>query len=232
MARAYILWDNITRGTQISCPHIERSCTAAFYADRKLGVSEMVATAASAIHIFTGNNIAPKGDLASRSLHIRLAVDRPTRKTEPSSTRTRSGGPDDNRAEILAGLLHDPARQPDAQGAARCAMPNPIQDVVAHRSDRPLSTPPNSMAKPSISRSCSSKQRRTRKNQLARRGAEGDERRQWLGTFKAIDVADLINDDQTNPHSQILRAFLFGEQPPAFRASAQWRRQKTEAICR
>ena len=71
----YILWDNIARGTRISCPHIERSCTAAYYADRKLGVSEMVATAASTIHLFTGNNIAPSGDLASRSLEIRLQVD-------------------------------------------------------------------------------------------------------------------------------------------------------------
>jgi hypothetical protein len=67
----YILWDNIARGTQISCPHIEKSCTAAYYSDRKLGVSEMVATAASTIHFFTGNNIGPKGDLASRSLEIR-----------------------------------------------------------------------------------------------------------------------------------------------------------------
>jgi hypothetical protein len=50
----YISWDNIARGTQISCPHIEKSCTAAYYADRKLGVSEMVATAASTIHLFTG----------------------------------------------------------------------------------------------------------------------------------------------------------------------------------
>jgi hypothetical protein len=72
----YILWDNIARGTRISCPHIERSCTAAYYADRKLGVSEMVATAASTIHLFNGNNIAPSGDLASRSLEIRLEVDR------------------------------------------------------------------------------------------------------------------------------------------------------------
>ena len=39
----YILWDNIARGTKISCPHIEKSCTSAYYADRKLGVSEMVA---------------------------------------------------------------------------------------------------------------------------------------------------------------------------------------------
>lgn len=66
----YILWDNIPRGLAISCPHIERSCTAAFYADRKLGVSEMVATAAATIHLFTGNNITPRGDLTSRSLNI------------------------------------------------------------------------------------------------------------------------------------------------------------------
>jgi hypothetical protein len=72
----YILWDNIARGTQISCPHIENSCTSAYYSDRKLGVSEMVCTAASTIHLFTGTNIGAKGDLASRSLHIRLDVDR------------------------------------------------------------------------------------------------------------------------------------------------------------
>src|SRR4029078_933899 len=72
----YILWDNIPRGLQISCPHIERSCTAAYYSDRRLGVSEMVATAASTIHLFTGNNIGPRSDLASRSLGVRLDVDR------------------------------------------------------------------------------------------------------------------------------------------------------------
>jgi len=81
----YILWDNIARGTQISCPHIEKSCTAAYYSDRKLGVSEMVCTAASTIHLFTGNNIGPRGDLASRSLHIRLDVDRvdPGKNVDP-----------------------------------------------------------------------------------------------------------------------------------------------------
>jgi hypothetical protein len=73
---AYILWDNIARGTQIGCPHIEKSCTAAYYADRKLGVSEMVLTAAASIQLFTGNNIAPKGDLASRSLQVRRDVHR------------------------------------------------------------------------------------------------------------------------------------------------------------
>ena len=75
-ALPFIIWDNIPRGSQISCPHIERSCTTALYTDRKLGVSEMVATSASTIHMFNGNNIGPKGDLASRSLKVHLEVDR------------------------------------------------------------------------------------------------------------------------------------------------------------
>jgi hypothetical protein len=100
----YILWDNIPRGAQITCPHIEKSCTAAYYADRKLGVSQMVATAASTIHFFTGNNIGPRGDLASRSLHIRLEVNR----TDPENRRFRHPDPiawtKKHRAEILRAL--------------------------------------------------------------------------------------------------------------------------------
>jgi hypothetical protein len=98
----YILWDNIARGTQISCAHIEKSCTAAYYADRKLGVSEMVATAASTIHLFTGNNIGPRGDLSSRSLEIRLDLDR----YDPENRQFEHPDPiewtDNMRAEILS----------------------------------------------------------------------------------------------------------------------------------
>jgi hypothetical protein len=72
----YIAWDNIDRGTHINCPHIQRALTTETYADRKLGVSETIATAASAIHVFTGNNIRPRGDLASRSLTVELTIDR------------------------------------------------------------------------------------------------------------------------------------------------------------
>jgi hypothetical protein len=86
---SYILWDNIKRGAQITCAHIERSCTSAYYADRKLGVSETVATAAATIHLFTGNNIAPKGDLASRSLTVR-PKDRTTRTKKTRRSPTRS----------------------------------------------------------------------------------------------------------------------------------------------
>jgi hypothetical protein len=100
----YILWDNIPRGTQIGCPHIERSCTAAYYADRKLGVSEMVATAASTIHFFTGNNVGVKGDLASRSLHIRLDVDRVDPENRAFKHPDPIGWTENHRANILAGL--------------------------------------------------------------------------------------------------------------------------------
>ncbi len=101
---AYILWDNIPRGTQISCPHIERSCTTALYADRKLGFTEAIIVAAATIHIFTGNNIGPKGDLASRDLHIRLDVDRPDPENRPFKHPDPIGWTEDHRGEVLRAL--------------------------------------------------------------------------------------------------------------------------------
>jgi hypothetical protein len=101
---SYILWDNIPRGTQISCPHIEKSCTAAYYSDRRLGVSEMVATAASTIHFFTGNNIGPRGDLASRSLSARLEADRADPENREYKHPDVVGWTENNRAEILKAL--------------------------------------------------------------------------------------------------------------------------------
>jgi hypothetical protein len=100
----YILWDNIPRGTQVSCPHIERSCTTALYADRKLGVSEAVITAASTINLFTGNNIGVKGDLASRSLHIRLDVDRADPENRNFKHPDPVGWTESHRGKILRAL--------------------------------------------------------------------------------------------------------------------------------
>jgi hypothetical protein len=99
-----IVWDNIPRGSQISCAHIEKSCTSEFYSDRKLGVSETIAASAATIHFFTGNNIAPRGDLASRSLCARLTVDRP----DPENRDFRHPDPiawtEAHRGKILASL--------------------------------------------------------------------------------------------------------------------------------
>jgi hypothetical protein len=74
---AYIVWDNIEKGSQISSRCIEMALTSGYYEDRKLGTNQMANAASSAIHFFTGNNIGAKGDLASRDLKIRLEVDRP-----------------------------------------------------------------------------------------------------------------------------------------------------------
>jgi hypothetical protein len=100
----YVLWDNIARGVQISCSHVEKSCTSAFYSDRRLGVSEMVTTAASTIHLFTGNNIGPKGDLASRSLRVRLVTDRPDPENRDFKHTDPVGWTETHRIEILRAL--------------------------------------------------------------------------------------------------------------------------------
>ena len=128
---AYILWDNIPRGLQITCPHIERSCTAAYYSDRRLGATEIATAAASSVHIFTGNNIGAKGDMASRSLHIRLTVDR----ADPENRKFIHPDPIEwtasHRAEIMAALYTILLRQSAAQGAPRRGGQNPLQAVVA-----------------------------------------------------------------------------------------------------
>jgi Ni2+-binding GTPase involved in maturation of urease and hydrogenase len=62
---AALVWDNIARGATISCPHIEAALTASEISDRVLGVSRVETVPASTIQIFTGNSIAPRGDMAS-----------------------------------------------------------------------------------------------------------------------------------------------------------------------
>jgi hypothetical protein len=103
-ALPYIVWDNIPRGFQISCAHIEKSCTSESYSDRVLGVSETVTTSAATIHFFTGNNIGPRGDLSSRSLVTRLDVNRP----DPENREFKHPDPiawtEAHRGEILNAL--------------------------------------------------------------------------------------------------------------------------------
>jgi hypothetical protein len=117
-----IIWDNIPRGSQISCPHIEKSCTSEFLSDRKLGVSERVAASCASIHMFTGNNIGPMGDLSSRSLDIPLEVDRPDPENRDFVHADPIGWTRDNRGKILKALytclLANPAIRPGWNGKA------------------------------------------------------------------------------------------------------------------
>ena len=74
---AALVWDNIARGSSLSCPHIEAALTAPETSDRVLGVSRVEAVPSTTVHIFTGNAITPRGDMASRSFMLGLNVDRP-----------------------------------------------------------------------------------------------------------------------------------------------------------
>jgi hypothetical protein len=74
---ACLAWDNISRGSAISCPHIEAALTASEISDRVLGVSLVETVPSTTVQIFTGNSITPRGDMASRSLMLALQVNRP-----------------------------------------------------------------------------------------------------------------------------------------------------------
>ena len=74
---AAVNWDNIPRGEALSCPYVEAALTAATISDRVLGVSRRELVPATTVQSFTGNNILPRGDLASRTLLVELASERP-----------------------------------------------------------------------------------------------------------------------------------------------------------
>jgi hypothetical protein len=112
----FLVWDNLARGAAISCPQIEKALTSPTYQDRILQFSEFKTVPAYTVIGFTGNNILPKGDMASRSLTCRLLVDRPN----PENRLFRHPGPigwtEDHRGDILAALytviLGNPRRSP------------------------------------------------------------------------------------------------------------------------
>jgi hypothetical protein len=101
---ALLVWDNIPRGAAISCASIEKALTAETYKDRILGVSETRTVPASTIQVFTGNNIAPRGDMASRSLQARLSVDRPDPENRTFKHPDPIAWTEANRGRILAAL--------------------------------------------------------------------------------------------------------------------------------
>jgi phage/plasmid primase-like uncharacterized protein len=101
---ACIAWDNIALGSKITCPHVERSCTTEYYSDRRLGFSETVITSARAVHVFNGNNIAPRGDLSSRSLIVQLDTQRPDPENRRFNHPDPIGWTRDNRGRIMRSL--------------------------------------------------------------------------------------------------------------------------------
>jgi hypothetical protein len=112
-----IIWDNIKNGSTISSATLEKVCTAESYSDRLLGASPFVVAQAYTIQALTGNNIQPRGDLASRCLHARLAVDRPDPQNRTFVHEDPLQWTRDHRGAILRALytilLGNPQLDPD-----------------------------------------------------------------------------------------------------------------------
>jgi hypothetical protein len=112
----FLVWDNLARGAAISCPQIEKALTSLSYQDRILQFSEFKTVPAYTVMGFTGNNVSPKGDMASRSLTCRLTVNRPDPENRTFRHPDPIGWTEDHRGEILAALytllLGNPRRNP------------------------------------------------------------------------------------------------------------------------
>jgi hypothetical protein len=116
---ACLAWDNISRGSAISCPHIEAALTASEISDRVLGLSHVETVPSTTVQIFTGNSIAPRGDMASRSFMLALNVDRPDPENRAFTHADPLAWTKINRAKIVralytllvAGALNRPQRQ-------------------------------------------------------------------------------------------------------------------------
>jgi hypothetical protein len=98
---AALVWDNIARGANISCPHIEAALTSPEISDRVLGVSCVETVPATTVQIFTGNSIAPRGDMASRSFIVSLNVNRPDPENRAFTHADPSAWTQANREKIL-----------------------------------------------------------------------------------------------------------------------------------
>ena len=216
----YILWDNIARGTNISCPHIEKSCTAAYYADRKLGVSQMVCTAASTIHLFTGNNIGARGDLASRSLTVRLDVDRVDPENRPFEHPDPIGWTEKHRAEILAALytilLGNPQLKAprDAEGKTRFKMwwrlVGSAVENAAKFAGQELDFQKLFIA-----------QEEDEEESASLADVLNVLVKTWPDQLTASDVAGIINNPEPNEDEQTLRDYLLPGAQPNHRFSAK-----------
>ena len=116
---ACLAWDNIARGSAISCPHIEASLTAPEISDRVLGVSRVETVPSTTVQIFTGNSITPRGDMASRSLMLALRVNRPDPENRAFAHADPLAWTQANRRKIvralytllIAGALNRPKQQ-------------------------------------------------------------------------------------------------------------------------
>ncbi len=101
---AFLVFDNIAAGSTLTCPVVEEMLTATEMEDRDLGESRRDRASCATIPAFTGNNILPQGDLASRSLEARINVDRPDPENRAFKHPDPFGWTLDHRRQIIKAL--------------------------------------------------------------------------------------------------------------------------------
>jgi hypothetical protein len=82
----------------------ERASTSETYSDRVLGETKTLIAPTYTIHGFTGNNIGPKSDQASRSLEARLSTGGPDPENREFKHPDPIGWTQDHRGQILGAL--------------------------------------------------------------------------------------------------------------------------------
>lgn len=102
-----IRFDNLSNGFKFRSPGLCIFLTAPIYSDRKLGVSEAPTVPNRAVVIATGNNVTPAGDLARRSLVIRMDANMPSNRLRQREFKIDDihGYVLEHRAELLAAAL-------------------------------------------------------------------------------------------------------------------------------
>ncbi len=218
---AAMVFDNIPLGAAITCPTIEKILTAESFSDRILGQTAIVTVPAFTVLTLTGNNIAPKGDLASRSLMARLDVDRPDPENRPFKHSDPIAWTLSNRGQILRALyvilLGNPQLRTPKEPRTRFKrwwhlVGSAVEHAAACQVEDEQALPKN--------------ERKATPLDFVRLFAdiEGDDEEtasladvldilsaRWpVASFKASEVADLVNHptfDQ-EPHSATLREFF------------------------
>jgi hypothetical protein len=72
---SFVLFDNLPDGRPFSSDEVAKLLTSETYSNRVLGVNKMLTAASNVFVGFTGNNITPADDFASRVLQIELKPD-------------------------------------------------------------------------------------------------------------------------------------------------------------
>jgi hypothetical protein len=130
-----VLYDNMPEGQSFNSNHLAAVLTSEEMRDRVLGVTGMGGGATNILFMFTGNNIAPAGDSASRFLTVVLDANTadPDRR---KFSRNLKAWIEDNRAEVLRNALIIIAGFAQAADlAALLEMGAPVEDAPSRFSD-------------------------------------------------------------------------------------------------